>query len=265
MRRNRNAKIVATLGPASSSEEVIRNLFVAGVDMFRLNFSHGTHAQHKERFDIVRRIGQEFHRPVGILGDLQGPKLRVGTFSGDGITLVPGAVFRLDLNPAPGDASRVNLPHPEIFAALVKGATLLLDDGKLALQVEEFGPDYFEHTQSVHISADTYRLVAPFLHDKSLHFYEEVLELNSANVQKVAKSVRESRKALLPPADEAPALCDRLAELNRRALEMMAELREISKASRTGKPSPLFGSQLKGTLTCLRSEFLRVCLENGVV
>jgi hypothetical protein len=131
--------------------------------------------------------------------------------------------------------------------------------------LEEFGPDYFEHTQSVHISADTYRLVAPFLHDKSLHFYEEVLELNSANVQKVAKSVRESRKALLPPADEAPALCDRLAELNRRALEMMAELREISKASRTGKPSPLFGSQLKGTLTCLRSEFLRVCLENGVV
>jgi len=142
MRRNRNAKIVATLGPVSSSEEVIRKLFVAGVDMFRLNFSHGTHAEHKERFDTVRRIGRELNRPIGILGDLQGPKLRVGTFAPGGITLVPGATFRLDLNPTEGDANRVNLPHPEIFAALVHGATLLLDDGKLELRVEEFGRDF---------------------------------------------------------------------------------------------------------------------------
>ena len=142
MRRNRNAKIVATLGPASSSEEVIRKLFVAGVDMFRLNFSHGTHAEHKERFDTVRRIGREFNRPIGILADLQGPKLRVGKFAPGGITLVPGATFRLDLNPTEGDSNRVNLPHPEIFAALVHGATLLLDDGKLELCVEEFGRDF---------------------------------------------------------------------------------------------------------------------------
>jgi len=142
MRRNRNAKIVATLGPASSSEEVIRKLFVAGVDMFRLNFSHGTQAEHKERFDAVRRIGREFNRPIGILGDLQGPKLRVGKFAPGGITLVPGVTFRLDLNPTEGDANRVNLPHPEIFAALVHGAKLLLDDGKLELCVEEFGRDF---------------------------------------------------------------------------------------------------------------------------
>ncbi len=142
MRRNRNAKIVATLGPASSTDEVIRNLFIAGVDMFRLNFSHGTHAEHKARFDTVRRIGREFNRPIGILGDLQGPKLRVGTFAEGGITLEPDAAFRLDLDPAPGDSRRVSLPHPEIFAALVSGATLLLDDGKLALRVEEFGPDF---------------------------------------------------------------------------------------------------------------------------
>jgi len=142
MRRNRNAKIVATLGPASSSEAVIRNLFVAGVDMFRLNFSHGTQADHKARLDTVRRIGREFNRPIAILGDLQGPKLRVGTFAGGGITLVPDATLRLDLNPAEGSATRANLPHPEIFAALVKGATLLLDDGKLELCVEECGPDY---------------------------------------------------------------------------------------------------------------------------
>ena len=142
MRRTRNAKIVATLGPASSTEEIIRKLFVAGVDMFRLNFSHGSADEHKERVDTVRRIGREFNRPIGILGDLQGPKLRVGTFAPGGITLLPGAAFRLDLDPAEGDASRVNLPHPEIFAALVHGATLLLDDGKLELRVEKFGRDF---------------------------------------------------------------------------------------------------------------------------
>jgi pyruvate kinase len=142
MRRNRNAKIVATLGPASSSEEIIRKLFVAGVDMFRMNFSHGTQAEHKARVEAVRRIGREFHRPIGILGDLQGPKLRVGTFADGGITLVPDASFRLDLNPAPGNVDRANLPHAEIFAALVEGATLLLDDGKMALRVEKFGPDF---------------------------------------------------------------------------------------------------------------------------
>jgi pyruvate kinase len=142
MRRNRNAKIVATLGPASSSEEMIRRLFVAGVDMFRLNFSHGTHEEHKDRYDTVMRIGREFRRPIGILGDLQGPKLRVGKFAEGSITLEPDAVFRLDLDPADGDARRVNLPHPEIFAALKRDAVLLLDDGKLALRVEEFGKDY---------------------------------------------------------------------------------------------------------------------------
>ncbi len=142
MRRNRNAKIVATLGPASSTEQIIRDLFVAGVDMFRLNFSHGSHDEHKARFDTVRRIGREFNRPIGILGDLQGPKLRVGKFAQGAITLEPDARFRLDLDTADGDQRRVNLPHPEIFAALVEGATLLLDDGKLELRVEEFGKDF---------------------------------------------------------------------------------------------------------------------------
>ena len=123
MRRKRNAKIVATLGPASSSQDVIRNLFVAGVDMFRMNFSHGTQEQHKERVEAVRRIGREFNRPIGILGDLQGPKLRVGTFAEGSIALVPDSQFRLDLDTTPGNAKRVNLPHPEIFAALVEGAT----------------------------------------------------------------------------------------------------------------------------------------------
>ena len=147
MRRNRNAKILATLGPASSSEEMIRRLFVAGADVFRLNFSHGSHADHKARVETVRRIGAEFGRPIGLLADMQGPKLRVGKFaSPEGVTLVKGEKFRLDLDPAPGDVRRANLPHPEIFAALEIGTSLLLDDGKLHLRVDRFGPDHAETT-----------------------------------------------------------------------------------------------------------------------
>jgi pyruvate kinase len=142
MRRNRNAKIVATLGPSSSTEEMIRALFVAGVDVFRLNFSHGTADEHRARCEMARRVGREFGRPVGILADLQGPKLRVGRFAAGAVNLQPGATFRLDLDPADGDARRVSLLHPEIFAALERDATLLLDDGKLQLKVESFGPDH---------------------------------------------------------------------------------------------------------------------------
>ncbi len=142
MRRNRNAKIVATLGPSSSTEKSIRDLFVAGVDVFRLNFSHGTQEEHRTRCEMARGIGREFGRPVGILADLQGPKLRVGRFAGGAVELVPGEVFRLDLDPAEGNAQRVNLPHPEIFAALEAGASLLLDDGRLQLKVESHGKDH---------------------------------------------------------------------------------------------------------------------------
>ncbi|MDZ5457556.1 pyruvate kinase [Azohydromonas lata] len=148
MRRQRKAKIVATLGPASATLPVLRALFEAGADVFRLNFSHGSHAQHRERVDMIRRLEQEFGRPIAILLDLQGPKLRIGCFAGGPITLEPGAAFRLDLDPAPGDAARVNLPHPEIFAALQPGAELLLDDGKLRLHVESCGLDH-AHTRVV--------------------------------------------------------------------------------------------------------------------
>jgi pyruvate kinase len=144
MRRNRNAKIVATLGPSTSTEAMIRRLFVAGVDVFRLNFSHGTQEDHRSRCDLARSVAREFGRPVGILADLQGPKLRVGRFAGGAIELVPGEPFRLDLDTAEGNARRVNLPHPEIFAALEAGAALLLDDGKLQLKVEKFGKDHAE-------------------------------------------------------------------------------------------------------------------------
>jgi len=144
MRRNRNAKIIATLGPASSTPEAIRALFLAGADVFRLNFSHGAHADHKARYDAIRALEADTGRPIGILMDLQGPKLRVGDFQGGQVMLAEGRPFRLDLDPKLGDATRAPLLHPEIFAALEPGNDLLLDDGKLRLRVEKVGRDFAE-------------------------------------------------------------------------------------------------------------------------
>jgi pyruvate kinase len=142
MRRQRNAKIIATLGPASSSSEMIRKLFNAGADVFRLNFSHGSHGDHKARLDIIRDLERETGRPIAILLDLQGPKLRLGTFREGKVNLTAGQAIRLDLATDPGDDKRASLPHPEIFAALKPQTNLLLDDGKVRLRVERCGPDF---------------------------------------------------------------------------------------------------------------------------
>ncbi|TYO90887.1 pyruvate kinase [Oceanicella actignis] len=136
MRRRRNVKIVATLGPASSDRETIRELFLAGADVFRLNMSHGAHEEIAQRHRLIREIEHELDRPIAILADLQGPKLRCGTFADGPVTLEDGAQFRFDLDDRPGDAARVRLPHPEIFAALKPGATLLVNDGAIRLRVE---------------------------------------------------------------------------------------------------------------------------------
>ena len=146
MKRERSARILATLGPASSTRERIRALAEAGADVFRLNFSHGSHEDHAERYRLIRAVEAELGRPIGVLMDLQGPKLRVGRFAEGKVALVPGASFRLDLDPTPGDARRANLPHPEIFAALEAGTALLLDDGKLRLRVDACGADFAETT-----------------------------------------------------------------------------------------------------------------------
>ncbi len=144
MRRRRKAKIVATLGPSSSTPERIAELFKAGADVFRLNFSHGSHEDHRKRYDAVRQVEAEFGRPIGILMDLQGPKFRVGTFAAGPASLVAGASFRLDLSTTPGDATRASLPHPEVMSALEPGAELLLDDGRIRLRVETCGADFAE-------------------------------------------------------------------------------------------------------------------------
>ncbi|WP_431132141.1 pyruvate kinase [Variovorax paradoxus] len=146
MRRTRSAKIVATLGPATTDEPAIRALFERGVDVFRLNFSHGTQHDHARRLDTIRRLETEFGRPIGVLLDLQGPKLRLGTFEGGRAQLDAGSHFRLDMDKASGNARRAPLLHPEIFAALEVGTELLLDDGKLRLRVDSYSADFAETT-----------------------------------------------------------------------------------------------------------------------
>ncbi|MGH6947738.1 MAG: pyruvate kinase [Kiloniellales bacterium] len=142
MPRRRKTKIIATLGPASSDPAILRALFEAGADVFRLNFSHGSHADHRRRMDAIRAIERETDRPIGVLMDLQGPKLRVGDLENGSVELKAGQGYRLDLDPAPGDTKRCPLPHPEIFAALDAEAEILIDDGKLRLEVEDKGDDY---------------------------------------------------------------------------------------------------------------------------
>ncbi|MCZ7660117.1 MAG: pyruvate kinase [Xanthobacteraceae bacterium] len=137
MRRLRRTKIVATLGPSSSDRAMLGRLFEAGADVFRINMSHTSHEAMRDYVAMIRALEQSYDRPVGILVDLQGPKLRVGNFANDAVMLEKGATFVLDDDQAPGDADRVLLPHPEILMALEPGHRLLLDDGKIRLVAVE--------------------------------------------------------------------------------------------------------------------------------
>lgn len=141
MRREAFAKILATLGPASSTQEQIEALIHAGANVFRLNFSHGSHADHAVRLGLIRDLERRTGRPIGVVADLQGPKLRVGRIEGGKVQLVAGARLKLDLDPAPSDGKRVCVPHPEVFAALTPGQALLIDDGRIRLKVLTVGHD----------------------------------------------------------------------------------------------------------------------------
>ncbi|QZD91846.1 pyruvate kinase [Qipengyuania xiapuensis] len=133
--RGRKVKILATVGPASRSPEMLARLFEAGVDAFRVNMSHGEHADHEKTIKAIRQMEKDFHRPIAILADLQGPKLRVGKFKAGKAVIRHSGHFTLDRNPEPGDETRVELPHPELFGLLEKGQRLLINDGKIRLKV----------------------------------------------------------------------------------------------------------------------------------
>jgi pyruvate kinase len=134
MRRQRKARIIATLGPASSEPAMIRRLFEAGADVFRLNFSHGTRDDHKRRFDAIRAIEAEVRRPIGILQDLQGPKIRIGALKAGPVEIASGGMLAFRLDREPGDAASVALPHPEVFETIMPGHRIMIDDGKLQLE-----------------------------------------------------------------------------------------------------------------------------------
>ena len=133
--RRRKVKILATLGPASKTPEMIRALYFAGADAFRINMSHGANADRADLIANIRALEKEIGRPLTILADLQGPKLRCGKFAHPKVELLYGKTFTFDHDPTPGDVTRVELPHRELFAALAPGARLLLDDGKIVLRV----------------------------------------------------------------------------------------------------------------------------------
>ena len=140
MRRNRRAKIVATVGPASGSPEMLEALFLAGVDTFRLNFSHGTHEDQAKVHAAIRKLELKVARPIGILQDLQGPKIRVGTIKDGKITAIAGEQVRFVLSGSDGDKMSIPLPHPEIFDAVTPGDDLLIDDGRVRIRVTKSNP-----------------------------------------------------------------------------------------------------------------------------
>jgi pyruvate kinase len=142
--RRRRVKIIATLGPATTSAERIEELFKAGADVFRLNFSHGGQADHAAAVEMIRKVERRVRRPIAILADMQGPKLRVGRFAAGHTVLQWGRGFRLDLSPRPGDGERVQLPHPELMAVASRGQSLLMDDGRIQLEVVRQSAEHLE-------------------------------------------------------------------------------------------------------------------------
>jgi pyruvate kinase len=146
MHRNRRAKIVATVGPASNSPDMLKALFLAGVDTFRLNFSHGTQADHAKVHATIRALEAEVGRPIAVLQDLQGPKIRIGTIRDGKIAVAAGDKIRFVRTGSDGDASAIPLPHPEVFAAIMPGQDLLIDDGRVRARVSGLGNDHLDAT-----------------------------------------------------------------------------------------------------------------------
>ncbi len=228
--RARKVKILATLGPASSTPEMIRALMEAGADAFRINMSHGSQADKAKLVEAVRALEKGLHRPTTILFDLQGPKLRVGSFTGGSAMLEAGQQFILDRNSAPGDSTRVELPHPELFAAVKEEARLLIDDGKVRLRVGEVSPERItaivevggKVSDSKGVNVPDVLIPIPALTEKDRSDLQFALEQGAdyialSFVQR-PEDVAEARalvgdKAALLAKIEKPQAIDRLAEI----------------------------------------------------
>ena len=178
MRRRHATKIVATLGPASSQPDTIKALYEAGADVFRLNFSHGTHDEQAARIDHIRALERQSGRPVAIIADLQGPKLRVGRFEEGSVMLEAGDSFCFDMDPAPGTKERVQLPHVEIFRALKPGNELLLDDGRLRLKAKKITPPNGEDTEQAAIECEIL-VGGPLSNQKGVNVPSVILPLSA--------------------------------------------------------------------------------------
>ena len=226
----RSTKIVATLGPASSSRERMLAMVDAGVDVFRFNLAHGTHDEHRHNFALLRAIEEERGQPIGVLMDLQGPKIRIGTFAHGRVVLQEGQPFVLDLDPTEGDEQRVHLPHPEVFAVIEPGQKLLLSDGRIRLRVEEKSAERIETVVEVGgpladrqgVNVPDVVLPIPALTEKDMRDLSLALELGAdwialSFVQR-PEDVIEARKLIMGRAAvmakiEKPAAIEHLDEI----------------------------------------------------
>lgn len=279
----RRTKIVATLGPASSTFDVIKSLALAGADVFRMNFSHGSHEDHAARYAVIRDVEADLGRPIAVLADLQGPKLRVGRFAEGKITLKHGARFRLDMDQTPGDENRVCLPHPEILSAAAVNSKLLLDDGKLRLRVITCGGDFLETEVEVGgvlsdrkgVNVPDVVLPIPALTEKDRKDFAFALELGvdyvALSFVQRAEDVREAKEiakgaAAILTKVEKPQAMQELDEIIRISDALMvargdlgvelpaeevpiAQKRIVREARRQGKPVIIATQMLESMIT----------------
>jgi pyruvate kinase len=236
--RGRKVKILATLGPASSDPEMLRRLFRAGADAFRVNLSHGDHKIHARTIAAVRALEKEFNRPIAILCDLQGPKLRVGSFIDGQATIGHGSQFTLDRDPAPGDANRVCLPHPELFEVLKAGQRLLINDGKIRLRVTDAKKDKIVCTAEVGgvisdrkgVNVPDAEVPIPALTEKDradLAFaVEQGADWIALSFVQRPEDLTEARELMGGPGASRPALCAKIEKPQ--AIHRLAEIIELA-------------------------------------
>ncbi|MGB3753176.1 MAG: pyruvate kinase [Parerythrobacter sp.] len=222
MHRSRKVKILATTGPATRDPDVLRRMFRAGADAFRVNMSHGDHATHARTIADIRALEEVFARPVAVFCDLQGPKLRVGTFAEGRAVIRHSGHFTLDRNPAPGDETRVHLPHPELFGLLMKGQRLLVDDGKIRLRVIESSPDSILCSAEIGgvildrkgVNVPDAEIPIPALTAKDrtdLAFaVEQGADWIGLSFVQRPEDLAEARRLMGPPGAETPALCAKI-------------------------------------------------------